>query len=375
MMKIALISFHNAANFGAALQAFALQRALDQMGHSGEYINYVNDTRAHQYSMSFLFLDSLKKGNVSGAVKYLVGAPFLAIRKKKFGNFYKQYLHTTPKVYRNSEEAKELCPFYDRFIVGSDQVWNPVNNGHDTAFLLDFVAENRKKISYSSSFGLSELDKETADKYRECLSSFYALAVRETIGQDIVQQLIGKRPELVLDPVMLLSQGDWRSLTQGYRLPGEKYVFAYTNRESQVASFLKTGYPMDGKKLYKLSRYTRARDFLDPSVRVKYWMSPLEFVNMIDNAELVVSASFHCLAMSILLNKPFVAVLTGNYGRDERLNHMLKMFGLEDRVLTPGMTPDSISRPICWEAVNEKMSGRRKESLLYLRNAIGQDEI
>lgn len=372
-MKIALISFHNAVNFGASLQAYALQHALEKMGHDSEYINYVNDTRRHQYSMSFLFWDAVKKHQFSSAIKYLVGAPFLALRKNKFNRFYKQYLRVTKQEYCNSSEAAKLNPSYDRFIVGSDQVWNPVNNGHDTAFLLDFVEEQRKKISYSSSFGLAELDDQTKERYRKCFSSFYAISVREKIGQEIVASLIGKTPELVLDPVMLLSAVDWQELAKNQKAGSEKYVFTYTNRDRQISAFLRTGYKMAGKKMYKLSRFTKPKDFVNPAVRIKYWMSPLEFVKVIDNAELVVSASFHCLAMAILLNKPFVAILTGNYGKDERLNNMLRMFHLEKRALSENMTEQDVLQPIDWFFVNEEIARRREESLAFLSHAINEE--
>ena len=369
-MKIALISFHNAANFGASLQAYALQHALEQMGHESEYINYINDTRRHSYSMSFLFWDAIRKHQFSSAFKYLIGSPLLILRKSKFNRFYKRYLHTTKEVYHNSKKASALNPLYDCFVVGSDQVWNPVNNGNDTAFLLDFVEDKRKKISYSSSFGLAELDGEMKERYRKCFSSFYALSVRERLGQDIVYDLIGKRPELVLDPVMLLTKSDWMDMVKNVKAGNEKYVFTYTNRDQQIASFFKTGYELNGKKLYKLSRFTRPKDFINPKVRVKYWMSPLEFVKVIENAELVVSASFHCLAMAILLNKPFVAILTGNYGKDERLNNLLRMFHLENRALTDAMTEEDILKPIDWEFVNFEIEKRREESLNFLRSAI-----
>lgn len=370
-MKIALLSFHNAANFGAALQAYALQHAIEQKGHDCKYINYVNDTRRHQYSMSFLFWDSVRKRQFGSAVKYFVGAPFLLTRKRKFGKFYKDYLHTTEREYCNSQEASSLNSLFDRFIVGSDQVWNPVNNGRDTAFLLDFVEDSRKKISYSSSFGLSELDDDLKERYRKCFLDFHSLSVREKIGQKIVEELTGRTPELVLDPVMLLTMQDWRTLAGGVKETKEKYIFTYTNRDQQINSFMKTGYHLSNKKLYKLSRFTKPKDFMDPSIRVKYWMSPLEFVSVIDNAELVISASFHCLAMAILLNKPFVAILTGNYGKDERLNNMLRMFHLENRALNDMMTEEDILKPIDWEFVNDEISKRRDESLQYLMNAIG----
>ena len=90
---------------------------------------------------------------------------------------------------------------------------------------------------------------------------------------------------------------------------------------------------------------------------------------------MVVSASFHCLAMSILLNRPFVAILTGDEGKDERLVNMLKLFGLEKRVLSEKITATTILEPIEWDSVNEVIAKMRMESMLYLINAIGRDEI
>lgn len=373
-MKIALLSFHNAANYGAALQAYALQHALEQKGHDCEYINYLNHERRYHYNVSYLFWDAIKHRRFSSAAKYLAGAPFLLARKRRFNKFYKAYLHVTRGVYRNSQEAAALNPYYDKFIVGSDQVWNPFNNGNDTAFLLDFVEEPKKKISYSSSFGLSELGDDLKERYRACFSSFHALSVREQMGQKIVANLIGRTPELVLDPVMLLSKQDWLNLTENIKVHNEKYIFTYTNRDQQISSFMKTGYRLNGKKIFKLSRFTKPQDFIDTSVRVKYWMSPLEFVKVIENAELVVSASFHCLAMAIILNKPFVAILTGDEGKDERLNNMLRLFGLGSRALTDKMTEADIAAPIDWDYVNREIEKKRGESLAYLRNAIIDNE-
>lgn len=370
-MRIALLSFHNAANYGASLQAYALQKFLSDEGYDCEYINYVNTSRAHEYSMSWHIWDSLRHGKLASAMAYTLGSPFLSLRKYRFNRFYKKYLRKTEKVYRTSKEVSSLNSAYDRFIVGSDQVWNPACNGDDYAFLLDFVEDSRKKISYSSSFGVSSVDDRHREGYRKNLSSFHSLAVRESIGSEIIMALTGREAHVVLDPVMLLTKEQWLQLVpSGWRK--EKYVFSYTNRDSQMSDFLKTGYSMNEKKHYVLSRYTRPQDFISPNVRVKYCMSPQEFVSVIANAELVVSASFHCLAMSIILNKPFVAILTGDKGKDERPLNLLRSLGLEDRILTTDMMATDIEKPINWRAVNNQIKMLKKSSIEYLKKAINE---
>ena len=368
-MKLGLLTFHTAANYGAALQAYAFEKFLKDKGYDCEYINYVNASRAHEYSMTWHIYDCLKRGKLSSAAAYLAGSPFMTLRKMRFDKFYKKYLKQTEKVYHNSTEAEELNDQYDFFIVGSDQVWNPVCNGYDSAFLLDFVKEKKKKISYSPSFGMSEIDNEFKEDYKKNLSDFHALGVRELKGKEIVKELIGQEAFVAVDPVMLLSKDQWLEISKNNNRK-EHYIFSYTNRDSQIDWFFKLGYKLEGKKHYILSRYTRPQDFLNPSVRVKYCMSPQEFITVIANADLVISASFHCLAMSILLNRPFVAVLIGDEGKDERLVNLLSVIGLEDRILNKGAKLEDITKPINWERVNHKISEMKAKSIQYLINAI-----
>lgn len=369
MMKLALLTFHNAANYGAALQAYAFEKFLTDNGYDCEYINYVNASRAHEYSMMWHLWDSLRHGRITNALAYTLGSPFMTLRKWRFNRFYDKYLKKTDKVYKTSEEAVELNGRYDRFIVGSDQVWNPACNGDDTAFLLDFVKSNRERISYSSSFGIASIDGEHIEAYKKNLSAFHALAVRERIGCEIVKNLTGREAQLVLDPVMLLTKEQWMQLVPQDG-KNEKYIFSYTNRDSQTADFFRTGYKLDGKKHYVLSRYTRPQDFINPKTRVKYCMSPQEFVSVIANAELVVSASFHCLAMAIILNRPFVAILTGDKGKDERPLNILRALDLECRVLHPDMSVNEIMAPIDWNVVNKKIEQLKASSVAYLDKAI-----
>lgn len=368
-MKLALLSFHNAANYGAALQSYAFEKFLTDKGYDCEYINYVNTSRAHEYSMTWHIWDSLRHGKITNTIAYMIGSPFMTLRKLRFNRFYKQYLKKTKEVFRTSSEASRLNGKYERFVVGSDQVWNPACNGDDSAFLLDFVKNNRERISYSSSFGVDSIDEGHVETYKKNLSAFHALAVREQIGCEIVKNLTGRDAQLVLDPVMLLTKEQWLQLVPK-EAKKESYIFSYTNRDSQITDFFKTGYSLNGKKHYVLSRYTRPQDFLSSTVRVKYCMSPQEFVTVIANAELVVSASFHCLAMSIILNRPFVAILTGDKGKDERPLSILRALNLENRILNPAMNVEDVLSPIDWASVNEKIEQMKMSSVEYLTKAI-----
>ena len=365
------MSFHNAYNYGAALQAYGLQCAVERIGFECEYINYVNDYRRNSYDMIYQLKSALKERKWIRAVKVAVGIPFIGKRKKVFDKFYSKHLRKTATEYHTSKEAQILNDKYDRFVVGSDQVWNPENNGSDMAFLLDFVENPRKKISYSSSFGIGEIPEEFSERYEKCLSDFSCLAVRESRGVDLVHSLTGKNATLVLDPVFLAGVPVWDSLRKTDNwTQKKKYVFFYTNGTTQVNDFLMTGYKMTGLEKHILSSHVTPFDFIDPNTKVCSSISPERFINEIANAELVVTASFHCLAFAIMYHKQFSVILTGDYGKDERIVSMLKILGLEDRVLSVNTSLDDINKKINYDLVEEKLSKFYNQSYDYLKKSL-----
>lgn len=369
-MKIGLLTFHNAINYGAALQAYASQKAINQMGFDCEVINYVNPTRRDAYNMVAHANSSFKQKKIIMAAKYLIGSVFMEQRRKKFNKFYKENLKTTQKLYTTSEEIEELNSVYDKFIVGSDQVWNHKNNGADFSYFLNFVHSNEKKISYSSSFGLAQVPDEYKNKYIDYLNDIKFLSTREQYGVDLIKDLTGRNADLVLDPVFLLKKKEWLEL-MSVKAPKKPYVFSYTNRAGQWEEFInKTGYSMDGKSVHKISRHITPKDFLDKDVEVSYSISPNEFISQVAHAELVVSASFHCISLAIILNIPFVAILTGDKGKDERVLNILRITGLENRIFTSKMNFTDIDNEIDFISAENEISKYIDKSVSFLEKAI-----
>lgn len=369
-MKVGLISFHNAYNYGAALQAYALQRVLDDSSIENEYINYVNKHRCEAYSMTSQMFKQIKQKNLKGAFRCFMGIPFMYFRSLKFESFYKNHLRKTERVYKSSQEVSVVNDMYDKFVVGSDQVWNPRNNGNDTAFLLDFVDDNDKKVSYSSSFGISDIPQSLLSEYKKYLTEIKVLGVREQAGVNLIKRLTGRDATLVLDPVFLISPEQWRSLKKN-RVNG-RYIFSYTNRKNQFDEFLTlANFDMRGLKEYKFTSLISIKDILSRSKKNLFYMPPGDFIAAIDGSELVVTSSFHCIALSIILNKPFIAILVGDQGKDERVINILNLLGLEDRILSAG-TKSIDAKSINYEAVNTRLAELRNNSLEFLLNSISQ---
>lgn len=370
-MKLGLMTFHDAANYGAALQAYALQAYLEEKGFDCEYLDYRNERRRHMYDMGWHVADSLRHGKLAAAAKYALGSPFMAVRKRRFADFNKSHLKVSSREYRSSEELKADTGQYDKFIVGSDQVWNPFNNGADTAFLLDFEKDSRRKIAYSSSFGVSDIPTTLKDAYVRCLNGLGRIAVRERAGSELVKTLTGRDVPVVMDPVFLPGQAHWNALAGAKPASEKPFVFSYTNRGGQAEAFFRaTRYPMRGKTLRKLARQTSLRDFIRKGTEVAYCLPPTEFVRSVRDAELVLTASFHCLSFSIIFNKPFVCFLTGDAGKDERPAGLLRALGLEARIFRPDMTLADVQTPIDFEAVNGKLEDLTTHSKTWLLDAL-----
>lgn len=370
MMKIGIISFHNAANHGASLQAYALERFLENNGYNCEYIDYQNEMRRRSYDMGYMIRKSISEKKIFDAIKYILGAPLLSLRKRSFSSFYRKYVNYSQKTYYSPEQLLGTNDIYDLFISGSDQIWNPHHNGGDVSFLLDFVNDNKRKISYSSSLSVTSIPENLESDYIRCLKRIEYLSTREKSGVELIRKLTGRDAQLVLDPVFLLRKEDWLKILNNKHV-GHRFVFSDTNRATQISDFVKnTGYPLSGIRHHKLSRYTTLWDFLNPKVKVEYTLSPLGYVQNILEAELVLSASFHCTSMAIIMNTPFVCFLTGDEGKDERLKNLLALLGLEDRIYTTQMTIDDVLRPIEWNAVNASIEKNRKNSIEFLINSL-----
>lgn len=367
-MKAALISFHNVYNYGACLQAYALQQAVAALGAECEYIDYVNKELADVYKMRVRIMKSLKAGDLKGVVKNVLGAPFAWSRKRKFNHFFDNRLKTTTKKYYSCKEASETEKLYDKFIVGSDQVWNDGHNGCDPAYFLDFVADNKKKISYSSSFGMAEIPECDHERFAKHLNNIDCLSTREKHGVELIKKLTGRHAHLVLDPVFLLDAEEWRKLIPKSRSNGD-YTFYYMNARFNPNDFGRvTGWKEEKKHI--LSSSVSPKDFLKRDQKITFAMHPEVFLQEIDNAQLVVTTSFHCLAFAIILHKPFVAILSGDEGRDERLLNLLQITGLEDRIFSRHMTIEDVKKPIDYDLAEKRLLAYREYSKSFLQAAL-----
>ena len=370
---IKTITCHNVYNYGATLQAYALQTYLQSLGNEVEIIDYA--PRYHSWSCWNIPENSTvyKLASKNMFIHFLYAChrwikhkrETNLIREKKFDEFDKKYLRLTTKHYINYEQLKQDPPKADIYIAGSDQIWNPVGGtGLDPVFYLNFGEAGIHRISYAASFGVSILNEHQKDIIKNYLSSMDNISVRESTGLNILKSLNINSGMQVLDPVFLLDKATWLQFIGGTKKVVEgNYVLIYDFFQDdpniqKLAFELKI---MTGFNIVSVNNSGKL-PYADVNISDA---SPLEFLSLINNANVVISNSFHATAFSIILNKEFYVYPVIRHKNQSRMIDLLNQFHLSDRYNT-----SKIQSNINWGKINDLYVVKRQIGRDFLLNAI-----
>lgn len=357
-MKVGIVTFQETNNYGANLQNYALQQAVKQLGGTPETIDYRSRYIGRPYGLAHLKNKGLG-AYLFGVVGYLV----YALRTGKTKAF-RRAIDYSPKVKRDGLEA--LNGRYDRFLTGSDQVFNHKLTGMDGTYMLDFVKDKSKCHSYAASLGLAELEPEVQEQYRAWLSEFASLTVREQTAAEVLSETLEREVTVVSDPCFLLERADWEKAVVPPKVK-KPYVFVYELAWSKdVVAVAQRIAKEKGLKIV-------FAPFPMGKAACGSWRlgaGPGEILGLIRDAEYVVTDSFHGTLFSILFNKAFYTrIAEKKIG--SRISDLLKKCGLEDRLLDPSMT--SFSSDIDYAAVNAIIGEYRRASREALRTMISEE--
>lgn len=359
-MKIGILTFHRAINYGAILQAYALQTILNE-GHEVELINYEDEENKKRYSK--LPINCVNP--VSGLRNYITNQ-IQAANSKKFLFFRDNNLNQSMYI-SNKKDLKKYCDKYDAIIVGSDQVWNLDITNNDLSYFLDF-ASSTKKISYAASFGVRYIKKDMLDQVIELLRKFDAVSVRESTGCKLLSDygIVAKR---VFDPTLLLNAEEWRKIARRPSWLPQKYIAVYGFGVDEI--MLQHAKDIAEKSE---SKVVLIGNFIKKPIKgisVKRVVSPEEWVYIFLNAESVVTNSFHGIAFSINFGKKFWAFnsKTNLTETNSRIEDILKLFELDccDSAI-------SSSNIYSLNRVNAILAEMREYSREFLRKAVGIKE-
>lgn len=368
-MRIAIITFHRAYNYGAVLQCYALYHSLKALGHECHVLDYWPKYFYNQYYVHGDF--SLTHPPVKTWINHLRIKKVLDKRNKGFEKFLENYLELSPVDIENGRISLENNTF-DLYITGSDQVWNDRCARFDRNYFLDFpCAKDSKRASYAASFGLKKIPENLKEEYQSRLNGFMAYSVRENDGKDILEDLLGVTASVNCDPTLLLSQHDWNNVSSTDVDPSTPFVLVYY--VTKTNELQKRAYSYAKKHGYKLVILpcNMSIDVLTGKIDKAFDAelhlndSPLEFLNLFKNASYVFTNSFHGTVFSLLYHKQFCLQikLEGNKRNNRALN-LLRQVGL----ISSNFSDDAFNTDMDteWNLVDRNIETMRREGLNYL---------
>ncbi|SHJ48885.1 polysaccharide pyruvyl transferase family protein [Pseudobutyrivibrio xylanivorans] len=363
-MRVGIITFHFVNNFGGALQAYALQRAVkEQCKVDVEIVDYRN--------WFIRFTDRVRLLPITTNVKeFFSGWATMgqrAGRRHKFGRFALKYSQLSRK-YISHFSLRRCPPGDDKYICGSDQIWNPfLTAGVSYNYFLQFEKNPANKIAYAPSFGSENINKRYHNKIRNYIGSIGYLSVREKAGQEFIKELTGRDAERLIDPTFLLTKEDWDGVGCE-RIEEHPYILLYImQRDQEVYEYARKIKEQMGIKLIEISRYGYNPGFVDETL---VDVGPMEFLALFRDAEYVCTNSYHGLAFSIIFEKQFCLIPCKRFRA--RINNMLDLLQID--INSDGDDWESLTATYDREFVKEVIERERQKSIQYLKDSIGVSE-
>lgn len=323
-MKIGIITFHCVQNYGAILQAYALQNYLTSIGHNVYMIDYQPDILLRQYTLNPFGRGLAFKKRLS----LFIARKERYLKKYRFDEFINRSIIKTENKYYLPIDFERYPLNYDSFICGSDQIWNTSLLPNDTIFpyFLGWQFKgSAKRIAYAASFGIDTINQNVLEKIRYYIKQFDYLSVRELNAATLLNKNFGIIPMQVVDPVFLLNKDTW-SIQCQTKMPKENYILTYMLTDEERILSAKLAQKMN-LNIYSLDRlwgkYKPPQPYIAPG--------PKEFIELFHNAACVITGSFHGTAFSIIFKKPFVSFIRGN--RKGRIQNLLESFNLTSQLI------------------------------------------
>lgn len=366
MKKVGIITFHNAHNYGAVLQTYALQEKLNEMGYNTSIINY----KCRQITRQYKPIKYSRKNPIKSIRMLYNSFRDYSINKLRYDTFEKfinRKLNLTIP-FNNIKSLKRNYPKFDCYITGSDQVWNmQIVGGLSDAYTLNFGDTKINRVSYAASIGKSKLEENNKHEYKNKLCKINYFSVREDDAKKELEKIIEKDIEVVLDPTLLLNKNEWDNKIDYIEKVKEKYILAYVVQENEehkkIVNYLSKQTDL------KVIHFNKEKLY-DNELKNEYTANPFEFVNLIRNAEYVVTTSFHATVFSIIYNKKFFVIPHIKTG--SRISNLLSKLKINDRIYNSLEEFKNVDYNFetNFQKVEERLKIEKEKSIKFLKEAI-----
>ena len=367
MKKIGILTTYFATNFGAMLQPFALKRTLESFGFDVEFIRYKQPKVYNVYKP--IHPKRFLSTHIQSNFKYLKECLVYLKKSKNFKKFKLKYLQPKDGFVKNIDPSKDF------YVMGSDQIWNPVvTGGFDDVYFGRFQTKaEAKKIAYAASAESIDYNPEQVDYLKKNLQNFDFISVREYKLAEDLSRVTGRTDiQTVLDPTLLADPSIYDEIEIKNPLPGQKFIFFYKIRNcwnfiDKIHSYAKQ---KKAQLLILSSWYERdIEDYAKQNSDVVYIPTAgVEFfLGAVKYSECIFTPSFHGCAFPIIFHKPFFSLLLED-NWNTRVNDLLKTLGLTERLLTKQTNIEDSS--IDFSNADKRLQERRNQSISFLKNSL-----
>ena len=358
MKKVGILTFHDAHNYGAVLQAYALKKYIKDLGMDVSVINYHHSDIPDGFPKQRPFDESMVEEHKYSEEDH-------NSRWDKFDTFIKELINNEDKVYTSEEELEKLN--IDYWICGSDQIWNTdITRGFNRGFFLDFDTTGTK-ITYAVSMGIPKLEEHYEEKFSDAVNKIHHLGVREETLKEYVKGFTEKEVVKTVDPTLLLKQDDYNDLLVENQIK-DKYVLIYAlGPDERLTEIAKKKAEEKGLKIVELNDMKKKDYFCEQVSNA----GPEEFLTLIKNAEVIVTNSFHGTIFSAIFGKDFYTLTRLN--RNSRMENILDILGMRDRLLDKVEDLDKVKEQDYIKAY-ENLEKETKKSKEFLHRALKLEE-
>ncbi|MGZ0749370.1 polysaccharide pyruvyl transferase family protein [Kluyvera sichuanensis] len=370
LKRVGVVTMHSVINYGSFLQAYATQHIIEKLGYKCDIIDYDFPNEWH-FKRGIKGPRGIRKiiSNIIHKLGFRTGYR----KKNKINKAIKKYLNLTEK-YKNPSVIKKKPPLYDIYITGSDQTWNPKHTKGDDVFLLSFAPTNAKKMSFSASLAGNEMSNEYRDIFKKYLAEYDFISIRDSGGNKVMKELVGKEVAVTLDPTLMMSRDDWSLFLKNKNrvFSGDGYIIFYLITHSfdvtpYIYELLKKLQDKTGLKVYSFSDIPAAFDInYDKCADI----SVEDFIELFERASFVVTSSFHGTAFAANFGIPLYSVIDSIETADDRQISLLRALDIEQCIVPLNKSFDEINPIYDKEEEQHNLDGLRRDSLEYLSNAL-----
>ena len=374
MIKASVITLHNVNNYGSALQTYATQKVLENLGCQVEFVDYwrknqTNRQKAEQLLESMTLKRFQKLWGTTAQTREMTVSLLewmLKFRKMPTRKFLEETVTISKKAYYSFEELKRDPPQADIYITGSDQVWNSIwNQGLELPLFLEYAPEGKKRIAFAASIGRTNFDTAEIPATKELLAKYSAISVREQSAVDLLAQ-IGIPAEPILDPTLMLDADQWKQIATFHKKRQRPYLLIYQlNPNPDMDKYAEQLAKRKGYEIIRIGYSHSARKKVGHCVMRP---SVSDFLGYFVNAQCILTDSFHATAFSLNLGKRFIVILPSRFAT--RIESILQLTGTQSRQLVSYDDFDIAEKDYDIQHVQNVLKRERERGFSFLANAL-----